>query len=96
MKSEAEIQKEIIGIARVHGALVFRMNAGRGKMNQRLAPAGTPDLLMVMPRGDVIWVEVKQRTGSVRTEQANMHKELSNRKQTVIVASSVDDVLEYL
>jgi hypothetical protein len=82
--------------AEVAGCLAFRLNAGRGRYNQRLVPAGTPDLLLVRPTGGCVWVEVKAVDGELREAQREMHIALEARGQTVVVARSVEDVVEVL
>lgn len=74
--------------------MVFRMNAGRGRQNQRLAPAGTPDLLVLDRYGRTIWLEVKGPDGRLREEQLAMHKELFLRDQEVVTVRSLDEVME--
>ena len=91
VRTEAHIQREIVGALEACGALVIRMNAGRGKGYQKLAPAGTPDLL-VIGRHHLYWVEVKTATGQLRPEQVVMHERLRSLGQTVIVARSIDDL----
>jgi hypothetical protein len=94
--TEHEIQSDIIALLESHGALVIRMNAGRGRYNQRLAPAGTPDLLALLETGETIWIEVKTPTGKLRPEQVAMHERLCDMGHTVIIARGVDDVLDAL
>jgi Holliday junction resolvase len=89
--TEAEIQKQIIEYLETSGCLVFRMNAGRGRNNQRLAPAGTPDLLAVSRKGQV-WIEVKRPGEEPTTEQIAMHYLLMARNQKVIVATTIEEV----
>lgn len=91
LRTESQIQREIILELRQRGAIVFRMNAGRGKQNQRLAPPGTPDLFVVEPGHDY-WIEVKGPTGRLSQEQKDMHEALERMGQEVIVARGVEDV----
>ena len=90
--SEIDLQREIIHALRSRGALVFRMNAGRGRQNQRLAPAGTPDLLVV-EQHSLRWIEVKDEHGKLSDVQKEMHEVLERMGQEVIVARSVEDAL---
>lgn len=92
MVTEIEIQREIMQALRMRGALVFRMNAGRGRQNQRLAPPGTPDLLVIEP-GHHYWVEVKTPKGELTLDQQRMHEQLEVYGEEVIVARSVDDLV---
>ncbi|MCW8932147.1 MAG: VRR-NUC domain-containing protein [Gammaproteobacteria bacterium] len=93
IKSESEIQKDIIDYLKTTGSIVIRMNSGSLKYNVKLAPVGTPDLLAVL-KTMLIWIEVKTETGKLRPAQVEMIKELRLRNQIVIVARSVDDVIK--
>jgi hypothetical protein len=90
--TEADIQRDIIAYVEECNGIAIRINSGRARINVRMAPSGTPDLLAVLPDGRVLWIEVKRAGGQLRTEQATMHTRLRYRKQRVLVASSVDDV----
>ena len=65
-RSEAAIQRAIVGalgdLLGTRGRVIRVQSGGlqvkRGFMN--LAPKGTPDLLVVLPRGRVAWIEVKR------------------------------------
>ena len=92
--TESEIQKQIIDYCSSRGALVLRMNSGSRNYNNKQAPAGTPDLLVIrLPES--VWIEVKTKDGKVSDIQKKMHTELINRGQAVMVARSLDDVIEY-
>lgn len=90
--TEADLQRSIIEYARAVNCMVFRMNAGRGRQNQRLCPAGTPDLQVIDRYGQTWWVEVKGPSGKLRAEQETMIRELEARQQVVIVARELEDV----
>ena len=88
---ESEIQRQIIDYLESFGHMVYRMNAGKGRYNIRLSPAGTPDLLVIMDNSSV-WIEVKQ-PGKVPTDvQLEQYNRLMAKGQVVIVCTSVDDV----
>jgi len=91
-KSEADIQREIKDYLEYANYLVFRMNAGRAKKNVTGAPAGTPDLFSISPKGRHLWIEVKTEDGELSPVQASMHTKLMERGDSVIVARSVGDV----
>lgn len=90
--TETDIQQQIVEYLELSGCIVFRMNAGRGRNNQRLAPAGTPDLLVVGRLGKIMWIEVKTDNGKLSLDQEKMHIDLARRYQNVMIARSVDDV----
>lgn len=89
--NEARIQRDIIAACEAAGAIVIRMNAGKGRNNIRLAPAGTPDLL-VIGRHRTVWLEVKAEDGRLRQVQHEMIKALRERGHVVAVARGVDDI----
>jgi len=91
MTEEGIIQKDIIDYCRALGGKVFRMNSGQAKYNVKLAPKGTPDLLVLLPHR-TLWIEVKKKTGKVSIDQEKMHRELAELGHRVIVARSIDDV----
>ena len=91
MSEEGDIQRGIMQMLRDRGALVFRMNSGMTKHNVRLAPAGTPDLLVIEPHHR-FWIEVKTPKGKLNDDQKAMHEQLERYGEEVIVARSVDDV----
>ena len=85
------MQRDIIAVCEAAGAIVIRMNAGKGRNNQRLAPAGTPDLL-VIGKHHTVWIEVKAEDGKLRQVQSQMIEALRERGHTVAVARGVDDI----
>lgn len=89
---EADIQRDIVDYLKLAGYVVFRMNAGRAKKNVTGAPAGTPDILAISPRGRHLWVEVKTEEGTVSQTQQAVIDELIRRGDSVIVARSVGDL----
>jgi len=94
MGEEADIQRDIIETAELAGCIVWRMNAGRGRNNQRLAQAGSPDLLLLTADGRYVWVEVKTKAGKLSSDQVNMHMAMRARGAYVITARSVYDVMD--
>jgi len=93
---EGEIQKQIIDYLKSIDALVFRMNAGKGRHNMHLAPKGTPDLMAITKQGETVWIEVKTKTGTVSNDQKNMFADLRSRKQVAIVVRSLDAVKYFM
>jgi len=90
--TEADVQRDIVTALKAVGAIVIRMNAGKGRLNQYLAPAGTPDLL-VIGKHRKYWVEVKSPSGKLRPEQEAMHGLLRSRGEEVVVARGIDDLI---
>ena len=95
--SETAIQAAIRQTAEYCQGIVIRMNAGLARSFDckrviHLAQKGTPDLLLVGPSGQTVFVETKARRGRLSPEQAEMHARLRDLGHTVIVARSVDDI----
>jgi len=90
--TEAEIQKQIVEYLRAQNCTVVRINSGSAKHNLKLAPAGTPDLLVIDRYGRHTWIEVKGPKGKLREAQVewiNLHQA---RGVHVIVAYGLEDV----
>jgi hypothetical protein len=99
--TEAKLQAAIIQTAQLAGWLAIRLNAGvawsrDGRYPIRLAPKGTPDLLLIGPAGQLVFCECKSRRGVVSAEQATMIARLQGMDHEVIVARAVDDLAETL
>jgi Holliday junction resolvase len=88
---EADIQRDIIAACEACGAIVLRMNAGKGRVNQRLLPAGTPDLY-VIGKYHSVWIEVKTTDGKLRPAQVEMIQTLRDRGHAVVIARGVDEI----
>ncbi len=93
--TESEIQKQIIDYCNAAGALVFRMNAGGRGHNIKKPPKGTPDVLVIFNRV-ALWIEVKTKKGIISDDQKKMHMRLTGLGQHIIVARSLDDVIDKL
>lgn len=70
---ESSIQRGCIALLRFRGILALRINSGSIKVDKRLirlAPAGTSDILAVLPpHGRLLAVEVKTPTGRLTLAQ---------------------------
>jgi hypothetical protein len=64
---------KIIALCKLRRVWCWRANAGIAKTKEgdriRLAPPGTPDVLLVLPGGYLAGMEAKTPTGAVRTTQ---------------------------
>ena len=94
--SETKIQKHIIDALYKLGWLVLRNHAqgvkytgGRGKNPS----AGIPDLLAVK-ESKYVWIEVKTPKGKLSKSQEDMHLKLRFHGATVLVATSVEDIID--
>ena len=58
--------------------------------------AGVPDLLIVMPFGETIWVEMKAEDGSRSKKQVDLHAHFDELGHEVITAYSAEEALDKL
>jgi hypothetical protein len=98
--TEAQIQKAIISYLKVvcHGAIVAAIPNGASRTaTGRPANAvagltpGMPDMMVLLPRGETIFFEVKSEKGRVSDVQLKIHIELQALGHRVAVVRSVAD-----
>lgn len=58
--------------------------------------AGIPDLGIIMPRGEMIWIEMKAEDGRVSAAQKELHPHMDELGHEVIVAYSAEEALAKL
>lgn len=58
--------------------------------------AGVPDLVIVMPFGEIIWVEMKADDGRVSLSQTGLHNHFCLLGHEVIIAYSAEEALQQL
>jgi Holliday junction resolvase len=93
--TESQIQKQAIELLKLSGYLVFRLNSGKARNNIRLCPPGTPDLLAVKD-GLVLWIEMKKPRGVLSDAQGKMISDLRLHRQTVLIADSISDIINFI
>lgn len=76
MKSEHQIQSEIMLAVSQAGNKIFRSNVGKvqtidGRWFDTGLPKGHSDLYGFRPDGQIFYIEVKSETGRVRPDQVN-------------------------
>jgi hypothetical protein len=91
--AESAIVRSILAALQLRKVLAWRANAGLLVLGQgaskrvvRGAPAGTPDVIGILPGGRFFGLEVKKQTGRVRPSQhawADRARELGARYQVV-------------
>lgn len=93
MSVEADLQRQVVELLTLLGNMVFRLNSGySGRRNVKLLPPGTPDLLVVCPKGRVVWVELKTSTGKLRESQLEMHERLRGLGHEVLLVRDLNDL----
>lgn len=58
--------------------------------------AGVPDLCIVLPFNQIIWVEMKAKGGKVSLSQTDLHAHFAALGHTVITAYSAEEALDRL
>lgn len=77
--------------------LVRRVRRIGGECFKIISPGrvGMPDRLVILPGGEVVWVEVKCERGVVSPVQQRMHKRLKELTQEVKVFWSMAQINRY-
>lgn len=102
---EAKLKRAAIAALRIvlarRGGKVLRLNAGLmvlGKGTSRRVvqgvEPGTPDLLVMLPKGRTVWIELKAPNGKLTPEQARWHGEACGLDHRTAVCRTVREVLE--
>jgi len=101
IKSEHEIQNEILLELSKNGATVCRSNAGKIKTKDGrtivLFPKGWPDITGTIHKtGQILLIEVKTKTGKLRPEQKRFAEFIKKYVPNAAygVARSVEDALD--
>ena len=98
---ESEIQRQIVDWIRYVAPecmVIAIPNAARRTSSGRAANAvpgltpGAPDLLVIRPKGETLWIEVKTPKGSVTEFQRKFHENLQARNHACAIVRSLDDV----
>lgn len=94
--SESDIQRQIVDALRAVGGYPIRIQSGRVKVARgwmTLAPAGTPDVLVLLPRGRCLWLEVKDAKGRLRASQEAWRANVSRLGQLVATVRSPQEAV---
>jgi len=84
---ESAIERYLVQRVRTLGGLCIKITSP--------GLIGMPDRLVLLPRGWVIWVELKARYGKVSPAQRRRHQELQEMQQTVLVLNSIELIDEH-
>jgi hypothetical protein len=82
---EAKLLRETQRYATAHGVPCIRLVFHRG------IAAGWPDLLLLIPGGKPLWLELKAPTGKLTALQTIRYLTLSERGYNVAVAYNIND-----
>ena len=91
---ESSLQSRVANALRWSGCIVEVLSAGR-RGGVRLCSAGTPDLLVLVPGGATVLMELKREDGSGRLEedQIDWHRRAARIGHHVHVVDSQDRAL---
>ena len=105
MKPEAIIQSRIQGALKSCGYLSIHI-PNRGSFNPFTKRynivtdpwfvPGVPDLVVLLPHAQVLWIEVKTATGQRSISQVRMAARLSDLGHNYLLARDVQTVMEWL
>jgi hypothetical protein len=103
MPEEAREQARLVAGLRRAGYLIWATPNG-GSRNAREGAslkvqgvlAGAPDLLLLLPLGECVHIEMKSQTGRLSAQQVEVHARLTALGHRVIVARSAEDALSQL
>ena len=81
----------------LEGHLVERIRRIGGVCLKFTSPGtvGVPDRVVILPGGEVVWVELKQEHGVVSSPQKRMHARLRALMQEVKVIRTVEEIHRY-
>lgn len=102
MKSEHEIQSEIMLAVSARHCTIFRANVGKfktqdGRWVSTGLPNGYPDLFgFIHGSNKIFFIEVKNATGRPRPDQIRFHKFLQKNKVIHGIARSPEDALKII
>lgn len=94
--SETDIQRQIVDALKAVGAYPIRVQSGRVRVKRgymHLAPAGTPDVLVLLPRGRCMWLEVKDAKGALRVTQEAWRANVAQWGQIVATVRSPQEAV---
>lgn len=102
--AETKIQNNIIAALRRRGVWVFRLSAGTNightpdgrRFANRGVPAGTPDLICLLPGSRVVWLEVKTKTGKLNNNQVKWHGHAGRIGHAVYVVRTTQEAVDAL
>ena len=96
MAKESDLYVPVLDACRLLGAMAFRVNAGVfGARHVRSVPVGTPDILGCL-RGRFFGIELKAPKGRLSEGQLAWHTEARHAGALIVVAQSVNEVVQEL
>lgn len=84
MTTERVLQKKIIEYFKKLSILAVKTDS--------TSTRGWPDLTVVLPTGEVHFVEIKTKTGKLSVHQKRIHQELADKGANIHVIRSLEEV----
>ena len=84
MTTERVLQRKIIDYLKNSGILVVKTDS--------TSTRGWPDLVVILPAGEVHFIEVKTKTGRLSTHQQRIHEQLTKQGANIHVIRSLEEV----
>lgn len=94
--SETKLSAAIASALAKLGYPVVRVQSGTARMGRyyvHMAARGTPDRIVLLRRGRVLWLEVKTPSGILSADQVAWHARAAERGHAVRVVKSVSDAI---
>lgn len=94
--SETDLSRSIAGALTKLGYPVVRIQSGVVRVGANyvhLADRGTPDRVVLLRGGRVLWLEVKTPSGLLSADQVAWHANATRRGHTVRVVKSVSEAV---
>lgn len=93
LATESDLKRAVLAVlARIPRIHVLRMNAGRLK-GRVLGEEGTPDVLVMLPGGKALWIELKTEKGKLRPAQEQWHGMARGLEHPVHVVREPQDAI---
>jgi len=86
MQRESVLQKQCMDFCKKNCTLVFKVESQ--------SVVGFPDLLVITPQGDTIYIELKTSIGKLSAMQKRLHKKMRENNARVYVCRTLTEFKE--
>lgn len=92
-RPEQQIENELVRVLRAYGILVTKIPNELSYNRKKVGVApGAPDLVVILPKGKTLWLEVKAKYRKPSAKQVEFHNELKKLGHEIRVVYSVEDI----
>ena len=81
---ERELQQKVLKYLKQQSIIAVKVDS--------TSTRGLPDLLVILPSGEVHFVEIKTQTGKLSVHQQRIHQQLKEQNANVHTARSLEEV----